>query len=371
MLSSLPISSSKTGGLLFTCFNSYKYGRRLFTLLLVTIMVASSVIATGVSNPAAASADADQGCNAFFWGTHTNLWVELRTDDPVSTLFAETAGYNLGNTTLLNALKFRFGIHKPTAKTLAAMFLVQQGVAARLNVAYPEVNYHASATQVDQMVNNALVSGRPVVMILEALELARWNNSGCPLEKPSIDPTSGPIGSAFTITDPRGRIQQGDLAVFYLKGTNPALGTPADNVIVNPDGTTLSGTVPAVASPNSQYNVSVRPALSSPARFNALDFFVTAPLEEPSITPTSGTVGTRFTIIDPQGRIEPGDQCFFYPDGTSPMTGIVAENIDIVGNTSISGDVPQSLDPGLHHATVRPTVDADSRFDDLDFLVEL
>lgn len=95
-----------------------------------------------------------------------------------------------------------------------------------------------------------------------------------PPSGPSIDPVSGPIGTSFTITDPEGRIQLGDLAVFYLDGTNPGLGTLADNVSVSADGTTLTGNVPNTLATGAQYLVGVTPALGSPLRFGPLAFFI-------------------------------------------------------------------------------------------------
>ncbi len=61
----------------------------------------------------------------------------------------------------------------------------------------------------------------------------------------SIDPTSGPIGTAFTITDPDGRFVAGDIVVFTSLGTDPTTnGINADNVSVSADGTTVTGNVP-------------------------------------------------------------------------------------------------------------------------------
>ncbi len=93
---------------------------------------------------------------------------------------------------------------------------------------------------------------------------------------PTISPTFGAPGSAFTITDPDGRIGPSDLAIFYSEGSDPAGGTPATNVIVGADGATLTGGVPGTCAPQTQYYVTVRPAFDQPARFNDLAFLVTA-----------------------------------------------------------------------------------------------
>ncbi len=91
----------------------------------------------------------------------------------------------------------------------------------------------------------------------------------------TITPTSGAPGSTFTIYDPLGRMQPGDVAVFYLPGTDPAMGTNAPNTVVSADGKTMTGYVPASASPQTEYGISVRPSITLTARFNDILFIVT------------------------------------------------------------------------------------------------
>jgi len=92
---------------------------------------------------------------------------------------------------------------------------------------------------------------------------------------PSIDPTSGGFGATFTITDPQGRIQAGDIAVFYPEGGAPEAGSVADNISVSADGTTLTGNVPQDAPVGVDAFVSVRGSLTEASRFNDLPFSVT------------------------------------------------------------------------------------------------
>ncbi|MDH3688362.1 MAG: M23 family metallopeptidase [Gammaproteobacteria bacterium] len=93
---------------------------------------------------------------------------------------------------------------------------------------------------------------------------------------PSIAPDIGAPGDAFTINDPLARMQSGDLAVFYAEGTDPAIdGVSDDSVVVSPDGTSLSGNVPAGAAQGVQNFVSVRPDTTADSRFGDLGFFVT------------------------------------------------------------------------------------------------
>jgi len=86
----------------------------------------------------------------------------------------------------------------------------------------------------------------------------------------------------------------------------------------------------------------------------------------PYITPTSGDVGTPFTITDPQGRMQPGDECALYLEGTPPDSGTLVRNpvISQDGST-LTGTIPQ-IDPGNYYVTVR-LPGGDPRFNDLAF----
>jgi hypothetical protein len=90
------------------------------------------------------------------------------------------------------------------------------------------------------------------------------------------------------------------------------------------------------------------------------------PIEEAYITPTSGPVGTPFTITDPQGRMESGDECLLYLEGTPPDSGTLVRNpvISQDGST-LTGTIPQ-IDPGNYYVTVR-LPGGDPRFPDLTF----
>ncbi len=91
--------------------------------------------------------------------------------------------------------------------------------------------------------------------------------------EPTIEPTSGYVGDAFTLVDPQGRMQQGDLAVFYIEATDPAAGSPATDVTISADNTTLTGKVPGDLGRGS-YFVSVRPTQTADSRFGDLQFQV-------------------------------------------------------------------------------------------------
>ncbi len=94
------------------------------------------------------------------------------------------------------------------------------------------------------------------------------------LEEASIDPISGDMGFSFTITDPQGRIQLGDMALFYdpLAGDADSVGLNADNIIISVDGTALSGTVPFVLpASDGELLVSVK-VFGEPSRFADIPF---------------------------------------------------------------------------------------------------
>ncbi len=158
-----------------------KYGKWIFALVLVMVVVSSSLGAVGTFNPTKVSACAAcpaQGLTSEWWKNHTNLWGNWwHPKDPVRWMYAEAARYSLGNCTLLMALSF--SDDNKTAKG-AARKLLRAGVAAGLNVAAEFVIYPVSLTEARTMVNNALVSGDRATMLQVAAQLDAWNNAGVP-----------------------------------------------------------------------------------------------------------------------------------------------------------------------------------------------
>ena len=93
-----------------------------------------------------------------------------------------------------------------------------------------------------------------------------------------ISPNSGNPGiTDFTVTDTFGRIQAGDMVVFYLPRTDPTTdGFLASVFTISADGTELTGRVPPGGIGMVQgltYLVRVTPNFSLP-RFADLEFFV-------------------------------------------------------------------------------------------------
>lgn len=194
----------------------------------------------------------------------------------------------------------------------------------------------------------------------------------------TINPVIGPPGVTFSIVDPERRLRSGDQVVFYLPESDPATdGVPAGNVVVRDDGLFLFATVPTSLAPERKYFVSVRPTVTGPARFDDLFFAVVEPTE-PFISPRLGPVGSRFTITDPDGRIQPGDLALFYQPFTDPATdGVAAVEVDVGSDgQTLTGRVPLGLVEGsspvdghTYRVSVRPSASGSPRFGDLFFAV--
>jgi hypothetical protein len=224
----------------------------------------------------------------------------------------------------------------------------------RLPVAIPGGDYNVSVRQP----NGTVIAIGPFHVI------------GAVPQEPTIQPTSGPWGTAFTITDPQGRIQPGDIAVFYPEGESPPFGENvgafANDVVVSADGATLAGNVPFPTCANRQNFVSVRSALRDP-RFGDLGFFVTFETPHASIQPNCGSVSTQFTITDPFGRMIPGDVVIFTaPDGSdflSPTQSVSGDGTILTGRVGVgTADLP-------YNVTVRHSVGEDPLFQPLLFIV--
>lgn len=155
-------------------------------------------------------------------------------------------------------------------------------------------------------------------------------------EPPSIQPDIGAWGTAFTITDPLGRIHAGDYALFYAEGSAPSIDRAADNIYISADGMTLTGTVPYAAEDGVQNFVAVRPSVTDSSRFGDLPFFVTLGPPEPNLPPsfTSTPVvisdtSSYYTYDADATDPNPGDTLTFSlitsPGGSiNPSTGLIS-----------------------------------------------
>jgi len=186
---------------------------------------------------------------------------------------------------------------------------------------------------------------------------------------PTIDPENGLPGSTFMIKDPIGRMEAGDVALFYVldEGADPALGVPASDVQVSRNGKMLIGEVPFVPG-DSVYGVAVRPSPTDASRFADLPFFVEElPVVNPTLEPQTGVVGSEVMLIDPQGRIQPGDLCFFQgPDpDTAPVeaTGVTVSP----DGTAMLFQVPNVPEQQTYEVTVHASLLDAPRFEALLF----
>ncbi|UCH88328.1 MAG: hypothetical protein JSV49_08675 [Thermoplasmata archaeon] len=93
---------------------------------------------------------------------------------------------------------------------------------------------------------------------------------------PFMEPTEGPPGTLFTITDDKGGMASADRIIFAMHGTGPEAGIPVEDPQFFADGKTATGRVPSTVAPGLDYDVTVHngdPTVNPPL-FNALFFFV-------------------------------------------------------------------------------------------------
>lgn len=168
----------------------------------------------------------------------------------------------------------------------------------------------------------------------------------------TLEPVEGPPGTFFTITDPHGRMEPGDLVAFFAGGSVLTHSVLATNVLISADGTSLTGTVPQLNT-GFHYSVLVTPRLDEPRRFVLPTFFVPFRPGEPSINPSRGGPGTPFIIADPQGRLGFAQQVVFVEFGGSPELGTPVDNIFVTADgTELIGQVPATVTGGQEFVCV-------------------
>lgn len=186
-------------------------------------------------------------------------------------------------------------------------------------------------------------------------------------QTPTISPINGAPNTRVTVTDSAARIQAGD-NLFFLPAivTTDPLPVAGLNPQVAPDNTSISADVPAM--PAGDYTVTVRATPTGPERFAPVSFTITPPAKA-TVSPTSGPVGTTFIVSDPAGRIQAGDQAFFYLPGGNPSTGTPATGVVVAGATTLNATIP-NVPAGVDYLiAVRPNATSPSRFNDLPFTV--
>lgn len=118
----------------------------------------------------------DEGCTPGFWKNHPAAWQGHATDDLVADVFAEAASYDVGDATLMEALRFRGG----GGVEGGARIMLRAAVAGLLNASSDEVMYPVTLADLIDEVNLALASGSRNQMIGLGSEIDVDNNLGCP-----------------------------------------------------------------------------------------------------------------------------------------------------------------------------------------------
>ena len=178
-----------------------------------------------------------------------------------------------------------------------------------------------------------------------------------------IAPNKAYQGHPFTIVDtPNGRLTDGSVAVFILDGIETTI-----SLRTHKPGKTAQGELPNDLSPG-VYQVIIR--RMGETDFDIGQFEVMEKQSNPSITPSEGQVGTRFTITDPKGRMKSGDLVVFYYKGTDPILGVPAKDVVVSADgITLTGTVNIGVELGKNYVSVRPSLHEDSRFKDLVFRV--
>ncbi|HUF49872.1 MAG TPA: hypothetical protein VMN60_03505 [Longimicrobiales bacterium] len=186
---------------------------------------------------------------------------------------------------------------------------------------------------------------------------------------PRVSPSVVKPGQTVTVVDaPAGRLSAGSSLEWRSLSAVPGAVTPLE---ISGNGT-IGRTQAHLGLYGGEYSLTV--LLPGGTRLSAGTITVVGPEPptEPSIAPSSGTIGTSFTITDPQGRIMPGDMVFLYIEGGDPVaTARVADAITVgADGTTISAQVPDNvLTEAQHFVSVRPSLIDASRFSDLPFFV--
>lgn len=139
------------------------------------VLVASRTVAVTVT---CATPLAFDGCSHGYWKNHAAQWPAGYSEaTKLGDVFDLGPFGTLANTTFKDALKFDGG----PASVDKAKILLRNAVAGVLNAATPGINYFTSASGLVDLVNDALATGNPTVMLaLEAqLDAANGGSPFC------------------------------------------------------------------------------------------------------------------------------------------------------------------------------------------------
>ena len=164
-----------------------------------------------------------------------------------------------------------------------------------------------------------------------------------------IVPTDGAEpGHPFTIIDTgERRLTDGCVAVFKLGGSETVV-----DLRTHKPYKTAKGIVPDIG--GGDYTVFVRQVDSTEFEIGLFTVIGEPVPMEPYVEPTIVQRGEFFTLIDPQGRMDPGDDLRLVPSGAGFDAGTVP--IDLVispDGTTATGIVPPLIAPGEYSIEVR------------------
>ncbi len=154
----------------------------------------------------------------------------------------------------------------------------------------------------------------------------------------SLSPASGPIGVPFTIAG-------AGFGPYGGSGTRVKFGASAAALSVWNDAT-ISGTVPALAT--GTWNVVVEREQDGMVSSSSASSFTVTALSVASISPSSGPIGTAFTLTGPGFGPYAGGNSLVLIDGATAA-------LSVWNDATIVGTVPGSLAVGAHAALVRRT----------------
>ncbi len=117
-----------------------------------------------------------EGLSHGYWKNHLEDWsaTGYTPDQTLVSVFAQSAGFGLGDYTLLEALDFAGGSTLPEK----ARILLRNAVAAVLNAAHPNIDYVRTVAEVIADVNAALASGDAATILALEAALDVDNNLG-------------------------------------------------------------------------------------------------------------------------------------------------------------------------------------------------
>jgi hypothetical protein len=154
---------------------SSKYGT-LVSIIVLVVVVSSLVVAVNLINPTPIEACHDQGCSVYYWKCHTDKWVNHNPYDCLHDVFFQSDRYGVGRCNLITTLGLIENFINPIHFDVGD--LLKEGIAAKLNVSCPDIDYHYSGTQVNHIVNDALWSGNHITITNVTNSLRGWNNRG-------------------------------------------------------------------------------------------------------------------------------------------------------------------------------------------------